>query len=104
MAFGSQLNNKKNPLGIKKENEGHQLITLDLWSETERFTNKNKYVSYNKTTFRIMENGTLWIEKSESSHEGHYLCKADNGVVHGSSLSKLAEISVNGEHPLENKN
>ena len=44
-----------------------------------------------------MENGTLWIEKSDSSHEGHYLCKADNGVVHGSSLSKLAEINVNGE-------
>ena len=45
-----------------------------------------------------MENGTLWIEKSESFHEGHYLCKADNGVVHGSSLSKLAEISVNGKY------
>ena len=45
---------------------------------------------------RILSNGTLVIEKSQASHEGHYLCKADNGVVHGSTLSKLAEIKVNG--------
>jgi hypothetical protein len=43
-----------------------------------------------------MENGTLVIEKSSADHEGHYLCKADNGVAHGSSLSKLADIKVNG--------
>ncbi len=46
---------------------------------------------------RILSNGTLVIEKSQASHEGHYLCKADNGVVHGSTLSKLAEIKVNGK-------
>ncbi len=47
--------------------------------------------------FRIMENGSLYIEHSSASHEGHYLCKADNGVAHGSTLSKLAEIKVNGK-------
>ncbi len=44
-----------------------------------------------------MENGSLYIEHSSASHEGHYLCKADNGVAHGSTLSKLAEIKVNGK-------
>ena len=44
-----------------------------------------------------MENGSLYIEHCTADHEGHYLCKADNGVVHGSTLSKLAEIKVNGE-------
>jgi len=43
-----------------------------------------------------MENGTLVIQKSSADHEGHYLCKADNGVAHGSTLSKLADIKVNG--------
>jgi hypothetical protein len=44
-----------------------------------------------------MENGSLILGKSLASHEGHYLCKADNGVAHGSTLSKLAQVKVNGE-------
>ena len=45
--------------------------------------------------FRIYENGSLLIEKSNAEDEGQYLCKAQNGV--GEGISKLAEVTINGK-------
>ena len=45
--------------------------------------------------FRIYENGSLLIDKSNAEDEGQYLCKAQNGV--GEGISKLAEVTINGK-------
>ena len=50
------------------------------------------YLPFN---FRIYENGSLLIEKSNAEDEGQYLCKAQNGV--GEGISKLAEVTINGK-------
>ena len=65
-----------------------------LWT---KYKDRDKNNFHKMTIFRIMENGSLFIEQALAAHEGHYLCKADNGVAHGSTLSKLAEIKVNGK-------
>ena len=70
----------------------------NLW--TFHFTMLNNISIFDNFHFRVMANGTLLIEKSSANDEGHYLCKADNGVAHGSTLSKLAEIKVNGNNSL----
>lgn len=44
---------------------------------------------------RVFENGTLFIGQATASHEGTFLCKADNGI--GQPISKLASLNVNGK-------
>ncbi|KAK8383868.1 hypothetical protein O3P69_015960 [Scylla paramamosain] len=38
-------------------------------------------------------NGTLWVARASRSHEGRYLCEADNGVL--PVVSKLVNLTVN---------
>ena len=42
-----------------------------------------------------MNDGDLMIVNSNESHEGKYLCQANNGV--GSGKSKLISINVDGK-------
>ncbi|XP_053609899.1 cell adhesion molecule Dscam1-like isoform X1 [Plodia interpunctella] len=43
--------------------------------------------------FQVLSNGTLWIESALPYDEGHYMCKAENGV--GSPLTKTVAVAVN---------
>lgn len=47
---------------------------------------------HNRAT--LFSNGSLWIETVSPQDEGHYLCKATNGI--GSGLTKIIFIGVNG--------
>lgn len=44
---------------------------------------------------RFMANGDLMITKANESHEGQYLCQANNGL--GPGISKLISIKVDGK-------
>ncbi|XP_063973280.1 cell adhesion molecule Dscam1 isoform X2 [Diachasmimorpha longicaudata] len=41
----------------------------------------------------ILPNGSLWIASAAPQDEGHYLCRANNGI--GAGLSKIIYVSVN---------
>lgn len=41
---------------------------------------------------QILENGTLYIDETETTDAGLYLCRASNGI--GSDLSKIVRLSV----------
>lgn len=43
----------------------------------------------------ILPNGSLWTASAGPQDEGHYLCRANNGI--GSGLSKVIYVSVHGE-------
>ena len=43
----------------------------------------------------LLSNGSIWMEAVDAADEGHYLCRATNGI--GSGLSKVIYVSVNGE-------
>lgn len=45
--------------------------------------------------FRLLGDGDLMIVNGNESHEGKYLCQANNGV--GSGKSKLISINVDGK-------
>lgn len=42
----------------------------------------------------ILPNGSLWTASAGPQDEGHYLCRANNGI--GSGLSKVIYVSVHG--------
>lgn len=42
----------------------------------------------------ILPNGSMWTASAGPQDEGHYLCRANNGI--GSGLSKVIYVSVNG--------
>lgn len=46
--------------------------------------------------FQFLTNGTLWVESALPYDEGHYMCKAENGV--GSPLTKTIFVAINGEY------
>lgn len=41
-----------------------------------------------------MANGSMWLEGVGTQDEGHYLCRATNGI--GSGLGKVIYVGVNG--------
>lgn len=41
-----------------------------------------------------MANGSMWLETVSPQDEGHYLCRATNGI--GSGLGKVIYVGVNG--------
>ncbi|XP_041974799.1 Down syndrome cell adhesion molecule-like protein Dscam2 isoform X2 [Aricia agestis] len=43
--------------------------------------------------FQLLSNGTLWIEAALPYDEGHYMCKAENGV--GTALTKNIFVAIN---------
>ncbi|CAH2050967.1 unnamed protein product, partial [Iphiclides podalirius] len=43
--------------------------------------------------FQFLMNGTLWVESALPYDEGHYMCKAENGV--GSPLTKTIFVAIN---------
>ena len=45
--------------------------------------------------FRLLGDGDLMIVNGNESHEGKYLCQANNGV--GAGKSKLISINVDGK-------
>ena len=52
--------------------------------------------------FRLLGDGDLMIVNGNESHEGKYLCQANNGV--GSGKSKLISINVDGKSEREGFN
>lgn len=48
--------------------------------------------------FQFFSNGTLWIESALPYDEGHYMCKAENGV--GTPLSNSIFVAVHGNEPV----
>ena len=42
-----------------------------------------------------LSNGTLLVARADKSHEGRYLCEANNGVATG--VSKLVTVNVHGQ-------
>lgn len=42
----------------------------------------------------LLANGSIWMEAVGPQDEGHYLCRATNGI--GSGLGKVIYVSVNG--------
>ena len=49
------------------------------------------------SSYRLLGDGDLMIVNGNESHEGKYLCQANNGV--GSGKSKLISINVDGKSP-----
>ena len=45
--------------------------------------------------YRLLMNGTLYIQKVSESDEGKFLCEAENGVNDG--LGQVVGLKVNGE-------
>ncbi|KAJ8871687.1 hypothetical protein PR048_028014 [Dryococelus australis] len=45
--------------------------------------------------FVIYGNGSIFIQVIDSSHEGHYVCQANNGI--GTALAKTMFLRVNGK-------
>ncbi|XP_072938511.1 cell adhesion molecule Dscam1-like isoform X2 [Epargyreus clarus] len=43
--------------------------------------------------FQFLSNGSLWIESALPYDEGHYMCRAENGV--GTPLSKIIFVAIN---------
>lgn len=44
---------------------------------------------------KLLENGSIWLEAVNSQDEGHYLCRATNGI--GAGLVKVIYVGVNGK-------
>lgn len=43
---------------------------------------------------QFLGNGSLWLEGALPYDEGHYMCRAENGV--GSPLTKTIFVAING--------
>lgn len=42
----------------------------------------------------LLANGSMWLEAVSPQDEGHYMCRATNGI--GSGLAKVIYVGVNG--------
>ena len=49
----------------------------------------------NNPNIRVSDDGTLHIGNIQKSHEGYYLCEANNGI--GAGLSAVIYVRVQGK-------
>ncbi|XP_034948275.1 Down syndrome cell adhesion molecule-like protein Dscam2 isoform X1 [Chelonus insularis] len=83
-----------NPLNVHCEAKGFPPPRI-TWLRS-RGRNSNDYQQLEESLdsrIMILPNGSLWTASAGPQDEGHYLCRANNGI--GSGLSKVIYVSVN---------
>ncbi|XP_044017269.1 Down syndrome cell adhesion molecule-like protein Dscam2 [Aphidius gifuensis] len=83
-----------NPLNIHCEAKGFPPPRITWLRGRGRSSNDYQQLSNSlDSRITILANGSLWTASAGPQDEGHYLCRANNGI--GSGLSKVIYISVN---------
>lgn len=84
-----------NPLNVHCEAKGFPPPRITWLKSRGRNSNDYQQLADNlDSRIMILPNGSLWTAAAEPLDEGHYLCRANNGI--GSGLSKVIYVSVNG--------
>ncbi|XP_044594739.1 Down syndrome cell adhesion molecule-like protein Dscam2 [Cotesia glomerata] len=83
-----------NPLNVHCEAKGFPPPRITWLKSRGRNSNDYQQLADNlDSRIMILPNGSLWTAAAEPLDEGHYLCRANNGI--GSGLSKVIYVSVN---------
>lgn len=84
-----------NPLNVHCEAKGFPPPQITWLRGHERSSNDFQPLIGLEGRITIQPNGSLWTASAGPQDEGHYLCRANNGI--GLGLNKLIYVSVNGE-------
>lgn len=85
-----------NPLNVHCEAKGFPPPRITWLRSRGRSSNDYQQLGEGlDSRIMIMPNGSLWTASAGPQDEGHYLCRANNGI--GSGLSKVIYVSVNGK-------
>lgn len=85
-----------NPLNVHCEAKGFPPPRVTWLRARERTSNDYQpLIDGTDGRLTILPNGSLWTASAGPQDEGHYLCRANNGI--GSGLSKVIYVSVHGK-------